>query len=161
MAALAPWKSPQWLEWGVALDMFCARKVVSSDESNTGWGAMCEGKPTLGPWLKEKSQLHIKCLEMLALCRALLTFLPDLKGHHVLVHPDSMTVVFYINRQGRLTSKHLFEWAHLNLHLLRAMHVSGILHFRRLYEVFLGTIILGWADLGEFGPLCILRGLPC
>ncbi len=55
-----------------------------------------------------------------------------LKRHHVLVHSDSVTVVSYINHQGRLTSKRLFkmvksflEWAHLNLRSLRAAHVPA------------------------------------
>jgi hypothetical protein len=46
-----------------------------------------------------------------------------------------MTVVSYINRQGGLTSKRLFEmvkrllvWAHLNLRSLKAAHVPGVLN---------------------------------
>ncbi len=146
MAALAPWKDPQWMERGIALGMVCRRKVVSTDVSNTGWGALCDGKPTFSPWLKEESRLHINCLEMLAVCRALHTFLPDLRGHHVLVHSDSMTVVSYINRQGALTSKRLFflahrllEWAQLNLHSLRATHVPG-----RLNQ---GADMLSWSNV--------------
>ncbi len=113
----APWKDPQWFERGVTLGMVYRRKVVSTDVSNTGWGALCEGKPTLGPWSKEESQLRINCLEMLAVCQALFTFLPDLRGHLVLFCSDSMTVVFYINNLN-----------HLNLRSLRATHVPGRLN---------------------------------
>ncbi len=60
-------------------------------------GALCKGKPTLGPCSKEKTQLCINCLEKLAVCQALCTFLPDLRGHLVLFCSDNMTVVFYIN----------------------------------------------------------------
>ncbi len=111
------------------------RKVVSTDTSNTGWGALCEGRQTFGSWSDAEGRLHINCLEMTAVCRALQTFLPQLKGHHVLVRSDSMTVVSYINHQGGLTLKRLFgmvkcllEWAHLNLRSLRAAHVPGILN---------------------------------
>ncbi len=42
---------------------------------------------------------------ILAVCRALHAFLPDLKGHHVMVPSDSMTVMAYImNHQGGLSS---------------------------------------------------------
>ncbi|KAL0204018.1 hypothetical protein M9458_002036, partial [Cirrhinus mrigala] len=133
--ALIPWKNSQWMERGVPLGMVCRRKVVMTDASNTGWGALCNGKPAFGHWTKAQEGIHINCLEMLAVCRALHFFLPDLKGHHVLVRSDSMTVVSYINRQGGLSSKCLFtlvegllEWALLNLCSLRATHVPGRLN---------------------------------
>ncbi len=72
---------------------------------------------------------------MLAVCLGLRTFLPDLRGHHVLVRSDSMMVVSYINRQGGLSSRRLFilaerllRWAQLNLRSLRAAHVPGKLN---------------------------------
>lgn len=109
--------------------------MVSTDASNTGWGALCDGKPAFGHWSKEEGWLHINCLEMLAVCLGLRTFLPDLRGHHVLVRSDSMTVVSYINRQGGLSSRRLFtlverllEWAQHNLRSLRAVHVPGRLN---------------------------------
>ncbi len=83
----------------------------------------------------KEGSLHINCLEMLAVCRALHAFLPDLKGHHVLVRSDSMIVVAYINHQGGLSSRCLFtlverllEWAQHNLRSLRATHVPGKLN---------------------------------
>ncbi|KAL0161520.1 hypothetical protein M9458_045245, partial [Cirrhinus mrigala] len=112
-----------------------ARKVVTTDASNKGWGALCDGNPAFGLWSKAGKGFHINCLEMLAVCHALRSFLPDLKGHHVLIRSDNMTVVSYINRQGGLSSRHLFtlvkdllEWAQLNLASLRAVHVPGRLN---------------------------------
>ncbi|KAL0183542.1 hypothetical protein M9458_019238, partial [Cirrhinus mrigala] len=93
---------------GGPLGMVCRRKVVTTDASNMGWGALCDGKPAFDLWTKAEAGIHINCLEMLAVCRALHFFLTDLKGHHVLVRSDSMTVVSYINRQGGLSSKRLF-----------------------------------------------------
>ncbi|KAL0204651.1 hypothetical protein M9458_002669, partial [Cirrhinus mrigala] len=91
--------------------------------------------PAYGLWSKAEEGFHINCLEMLAVCHALHSFLPNLKGHHVLVRSDNMTVVSYINRQGGLSSRRLFtlvkgllEWAQLNLASLRAVHVPGRLN---------------------------------
>ncbi len=98
-------------------------------------GALWDGKPAFGLWSKKESYLHINCLEMLAECLGLRTFLPDLRGHHVLVCLDSMTVVSYINRQGGLSSRRLFilaehflRSAQLKLRSLRATHVPGKLN---------------------------------
>lgn len=108
----------QWMEQAVPLVMVCRKKVVLTDASNTGWRALCEGKLTFGYWLKAEEGLYINCLEMLAVCRACQTFLPDPRGHHILVRSDSMTVLSYINRLGGLSSRrlfvlveHLLEWA--------------------------------------------------
>ncbi|KAL0164048.1 hypothetical protein M9458_039801, partial [Cirrhinus mrigala] len=114
--ALIPWKNSQWMERGVPLGMVCRRKVVTTDASNTVWGALCDGKPAFGLWTKAETGININCLEMLAV---------HLKGHHVLVHSDSMTVVSYINRQGGLSSKRLFT---LVKDLLEATHVPGRLN---------------------------------
>ncbi len=110
VAALDPWKDRQWMERGVPLGMVCRRKVVSTDASNLGWGALCDGKPAFGPWSK-KSYLYINCLEILEVWLGLRTFLPDLRGHQILVLSDSMTVVSYINRQGGLSLRRLFTLA--------------------------------------------------
>ncbi|KAL0183526.1 hypothetical protein M9458_019222, partial [Cirrhinus mrigala] len=133
--ALIPWTNSRWMERGVPLGMVCRRKVVMTDASNMGWGALCDGNPAFGLWTKAEAGIHINCLEMLAVCRALHFFLTDLKGHHVLVRSDSMTMVSYKNRQGGLSSKCLFtlvkgllEWAQLNLCSLRATHVPGRLN---------------------------------
>ncbi|KAI2645216.1 DNA polymerase II large subunit [Labeo rohita] len=86
---------------GVPLGMVCRRKVVTTEASNTGWGALFNGKPAFGLWSKAEEGIHINCLETLAVCRAYQFFLPDLKGHDVLVSSDSMTVVYYIKSPGR------------------------------------------------------------
>ncbi len=134
VTTLTPWKNPRWMEKGVAMGLVHTRKVVTTDASNTGWGALCEGKPTFGHWSKAESGFHINCLEMLAVCRACQFFLPDLIGRHVLIRSD-MSVVSYINHQGGVSSKRLFilaerllEWAQLNLRSLRAAHLPGRLN---------------------------------
>ncbi len=65
VSALACWRDLFWLKQGVILDMAHRRKVATTDASNKGWGALCEGKPTLCLWSEEEPGLHINCLEML------------------------------------------------------------------------------------------------
>ncbi len=77
-SALTRWRDPFWLKRGVILDTAHRRKVVTTDASNKGWGALCDGKPTFGLWSEEESGLHINCLEMLAVCQACQFFLPDI-----------------------------------------------------------------------------------
>lgn len=49
--------------------------VVSTDASNLGWGALYEGRPAFGSWSSKESHLYMNCLEMLAVCQALHSFL--------------------------------------------------------------------------------------
>ncbi len=44
---------------------------------------------------------------MLAVCQACQFFLPDIRGHHMLICSDSRSVVSYINHHGGLVSKRL------------------------------------------------------
>ncbi len=53
-----------------------SRMVVTTDASNKGWGALCEGKLTFGLWSEEESGLLINCLEMLAVYQACQFFIP-------------------------------------------------------------------------------------
>ncbi len=101
-------KNHQWMERGVPLGMVCRKKVVSTDASNVGWGSSATANLAFGLWSKKEDYLPINCLQMLAVCLGLHTFQPDLRGHHILVRSDSMTVVSYINHQGGLSSKCLF-----------------------------------------------------
>ncbi len=56
---------------GVPFGMVYRRKVVSTDASNVGWGALCDGKPAVSLWSKKEGRLHINCLEMLSVCLGL------------------------------------------------------------------------------------------
>ncbi len=66
------------------------------------------------------------------MCQACQFFLPDIRGHHVLIRSDSRSVVSYINHQGGLVSKRLctlandiLVWAQNNLRSLKVTHVPG------------------------------------
>ncbi len=76
---------------------------------NTGWGALCEGRPAFGFWSDAEGRLHTHQLPRddgsMWSPSDILTGTEG--GHHVLVRSDSMTVESYINCQGRLTSNPL------------------------------------------------------
>ncbi|XP_043116738.1 LOW QUALITY PROTEIN: uncharacterized protein LOC122360307, partial [Puntigrus tetrazona] len=110
--ALDLWRNPWFLNQGPRLGALCRRTSLATDASLTGWGAVLNGRPAHGLWSDHHQKWHINLLEMLAVFRALKHFLPDLKGHHVLVHTDNTAVVSYINHQGGLRSRPLNKLAH-------------------------------------------------
>ncbi|CAM4735368.1 unnamed protein product [Leuciscus chuanchicus] len=135
IAALKPWKANDWYQSGVSLGTSSSVKVVSTDASTSGWGALLEGRLFFGQWSEREKLLHINCLEILPVDNALTRFCPQIRGHHVLVRSDNMSVVSYINRQGGLRSRNLHRlterllvWAQRNLLSLRAAHVPGLLN---------------------------------
>ena len=112
LRSLVVWKKPWFLSQGPVLGAPCERKTLTTDASLTGWGAVMEGRYTRGTWKDHHLTLYINRLEMLAVFFALRHFLVDLRGHHVLVRTDNMSVVSYINRQGGLRSRPLCRLAH-------------------------------------------------
>lgn len=60
-------------------------------------GGTLQGHTTFSYWSKVEEGFHINCLEILAECQACQFFLPDLKGHHVLIRSDNMSLVSYIS----------------------------------------------------------------
>ncbi len=87
----------------------CHRRMLTTDASLTGWGAILEGRSSQGLWKDQHLSWHINRLEMLAVFLALKNFLADLRGHHVLVHSDNTSVVFYINHQGGFRSRPIWQ----------------------------------------------------
>ena len=135
VSALKPWLAADWYQRGVTMGAISHRKVISTDTSTSGWGALFEGKPAFGLWSDREKCLHINCLEMIAVENALRRFLPFIRDHHVLVRSDNTSVVSYVNRQGGVRSRNLcrlterlFVWAYRSLRSLRAAHVPGHLN---------------------------------
>ncbi|KAL0201521.1 hypothetical protein M9458_004708, partial [Cirrhinus mrigala] len=131
-ATLAPWFNTRMFEQGVSMGRVVSRKIVTTDASLTGWGALCEGRPAYGTWTRAQAKWHINCLELKAVFLALQGFLPLIKDRHVLVRTDNTTVVSYINHQGGIRSRSLQRlaerfllWADRNLLSIRAVHVPG------------------------------------
>ncbi|XP_048017809.1 uncharacterized protein LOC125249543 [Megalobrama amblycephala] len=132
LRALAVWKKPWFLSQGPVLGAPCRRKMLTTDASLTGWGAIMSGRSAQGLWGDHHRSWHINQLEMMAVFRALKYFLPDLRGHHVLVRTDNMSVVSYINHQGGLRSRQLCKlshqillWSQGKFLSLRAAYIPG------------------------------------
>ncbi|XP_073668191.1 uncharacterized protein [Paramisgurnus dabryanus] len=132
MRALRPWFDPNLFSGGAQLGLVTRRKVVTTDASLTGWGALCDGVPASGSWPESERLWHINRLELKAVFLALQSFATLIGGHHVLVRTDNTTVVSYINRQGGVRSRPLFRqaeaillWADRHLLSIKATHVPG------------------------------------
>ncbi|XDV16809.1 hypothetical protein PO909_016345 [Leuciscus waleckii] len=105
LRALVKWKKPWFLAQGPVLGASCRRVTLSTDASLTGWGAVMSGRSAKGLLQDHQRSWRINRLEMMAVFRALKYFLPDLRGHHVLVLPDNTLMVSNIRadillRQG-------------------------------------------------------------
>ena len=110
--ALCWWRRPQNLGRGNRLGPVTHRQLLATDASQVGWGAVHAGLGVWGAWTGKQLQQHINALELRAIHRALLQFLPRLQGCHVLVRTNSTVAAAYVNRQGGLGSPHLGQLAH-------------------------------------------------
>ncbi|KAI2666023.1 Transposon Ty3-I Gag-Pol polyprotein [Labeo rohita] len=132
LRTLSMWFRPRFLTLGPTLGPCCRRKMLTTDASLKGWGAVLNGRPAQGIWRGHHLNWHINCLEMMAVFQALKYFLQQLRGFHVLVRVDSTAVVSYINRQGGLRSRRLNRlaqqillWAQDKFLSLRAIYIPG------------------------------------
>ena len=81
--------------------------VIETDASTTGWGALCHGMRTGGPWSWTESQMHINCLELLAESLAIKSFTRGKKNVHIHLKMDNTTALTYINKYGGTASPEL------------------------------------------------------
>ncbi|XP_076128591.1 uncharacterized protein LOC143109676, partial [Alosa pseudoharengus] len=130
MTALSIWREEEFLLRGAPLGTVARRKIVTTDASTSGWGAICEGVAVNGLWSPTQSRLHINVLELLTVWLALQRFLPMLRGQHVLIRTDNTSALAYINRQGGIRSRPLFQVA---VRLLLWTERSGILSLRAVH----------------------------
>ncbi|XP_073677299.1 uncharacterized protein [Garra rufa] len=133
--AVRYWRNRSFLESGTPLGVVSMRKVVTTDASLSGWGAVCEGRIAKGKWPASLKCAHINYLELLTVFLALKHFVQFLWNHHVLIRSDNTTAVAYINRQGGTRSPRLHSlaqklivWGRKHFHSLRATHVPGIMN---------------------------------
>ena len=85
-----------------------------------------------GSWSVQDKKRHINQLEMKAVTLTVRHFLPQLRGHTVLIRSDNTTVVQCINKQGSTKSVQMcyqtWDLWHLALEnkiTLKAAHVAG------------------------------------
>ena len=88
-----------------------------------------------GFWTRIDRKLHINCLELKAVIRALQHWAPLLQGHQVMIATDNSTVVSYINKQGGTRSHSLLRltvelllWLEAQDIVVRARHIPGCLN---------------------------------
>lgn len=63
------------------------------DASMTGWGAICNGVTTRGPWTADQTLMHINSLELLGALYALQSFVKNSRELSVKMYLDNSTAV--------------------------------------------------------------------
>jgi len=81
--------------------------TIVTDASTVGWGATVMDVPLKGVWTAQETKLHINCLEMLGVKRALEHTRVSLQGKHLALHTDNTTVRAYLLKQGGTVSRKL------------------------------------------------------
>jgi hypothetical protein len=108
---------------------------ICSDASLSGWGAICNGVTTRGPWTADQACLHINCLELLGALYALQSFVGASHGLSIKIYLDNSTAVCYINKEGGTKSAQLTAIAKLITGFceqrqlsVQAVHLAGVLN---------------------------------
>ena len=101
--------------------------------STTGWGVLCQGVRTGGPWSQTECQMHINLLELLAASLGIQSFAREKKNIHLKM--DNITALTYINKYGGTVTpelnqitKELWQWCLDKNITLQATHLAGTLN---------------------------------
>ena len=95
------WWRDHFTRWnGRSLIAHNSSLTIETDASKTGWGAVCNGVRTGGPWSPEERTMHINCLELLAAFLAVKCFAKDKTNLTIHLKMDSMSALTYINKLG-------------------------------------------------------------
>ena len=104
MVTIPVWKALQWwidplnLQSGLPLSPPTHSHVLTTDASESGWGAVLDDShPVQGIWTQDQQNWHINALELKAVELALWEFRQTLQGQVVLVRSDNATACAYIN----------------------------------------------------------------
>lgn len=108
---LSWWVGNTFLSKGKSLFEQCPALVICSDATLSGWGAVCWGVTTAGPWESADIPKHINELELVGAFNALRSFANDLRSCSVLLKLDNTTAVSYINQLGGTRSEPLCDLA--------------------------------------------------
>ena len=133
MRTLLPWRRAALLSYGVRMGMIRSLKVITTDASLMGWGAIHDGRSAKGTWSPALRTNHINYLELMAVLLALKRFEPFVKDCHVLIRTDNTAAMYYINKQGGMVSptldvlaRELTLWCDSRLRSIRATHLAGL-----------------------------------
>jgi hypothetical protein len=115
--------------------------VIETDASTKGWGAVCQGVRSGGPWSPSEKFLHINCLELLAGAFAIQSYTTSRAVIHVRLKMDNRSALTYINNLGGTHSlvlsnlaKDMWHWALQKGMMLSAEHLPGRLNQVADYE---------------------------
>ena len=107
-------------------------KVIFTDASTSGWGAVLENKEIHGFWTEKEKREHINLLELKAIWLALLSFETEIKNCHILLRVDNTTAISYINKMGGIKyqkfnriAAQIWHWAEKNNIWLHAEHIPS------------------------------------
>ena len=94
---------------GLSLKAHSADLSMTTDASTVGWGATLVHRSASGLWSKKEMDLHINHLELLAVLRAVQSFILTFRNKAVTVHLDNVTAAAYLMKEGGTRSRALKE----------------------------------------------------
>lgn len=108
---------------------------IFSDASLSGWGAVCSGVTTRGPWTLNDKEKHINELELLGALYAIQAFGADSSNVAIRIYLDNSTAVSYVNKCGgtrsrvlTATAKTLAAWCEILNISIEAVYLAGELN---------------------------------
>ncbi|XP_044151545.1 nuclear pore complex protein Nup155 [Bufo gargarizans] len=108
-------------------------RVITTDASLSGWGAVFESLTVQGLWSVQESSLQINVLELRAIFLALSHWTSRLRGLPIQIQTDNSTAVAYLNHQGGTRSvmalreaSQILRWAEDHVPVLSAVHIPGV-----------------------------------
>ncbi|CAB4017117.1 Transposon Tf2-6 poly [Paramuricea clavata] len=107
-------------------------KVLTTDASLTGWGAVFENESTGGSWSTAEKTNNINALELLAVFFGLKCYAKNANNIHIRIMTDNTTAVSTINHMGTCHSdicntigKDIWEWCLARSIWISAAHIPG------------------------------------
>ena len=89
---------------GMPLQATVPQLAIYTDASANGWEAHCDRQSAAGLWVPTEVARHISELELLAVLKAVIRFLPLIRGKIGLFQLDNSSAVAYLRNQGARTS---------------------------------------------------------
>ena len=101
--------------------------IIDTDDSLSGWGAVCQNQTVRGLWTQEEKKQQINTLELRAILFAARTILKDKTDLHVHFRTDNVTAAAHVNKMGGTRSEWLTRLAQeiWEFCLERRLHISA------------------------------------
>ena len=84
----------------VEMDKRSPSVAMTTEASNSGWGATLGSRSASGRWSAAESKLHINHLELLAVLKAVHCFTCHLRMKTIVLQLDNVTATSYLNKEG-------------------------------------------------------------